>query len=152
MVKLGQEFRISCAFCASALSIVRPYFNFHFDDLTNIPALIQGRQPFRHILGPLLVSIHFGAGQGQIQQITGKGLPVSHAGRAKAAVVRLAARHDMLDVRFPGAGEAPAGVRPVDAPPHLVDDLRLYTLWIRVVVRVVWRATVFREQSGGTSE
>ena len=28
MAKLGQEFRISCAFCASALSIVRPYFNF----------------------------------------------------------------------------------------------------------------------------
>ena len=62
--------------------------------------------------------------------------------------MRLAARHDMLDVRFPGAGEAPAGVRPVDASPHLVDDPGLHTLWIRVVVLVVWRATVFRGNRG----
>ena len=67
-------------------------------------------------------------------------------GRVQAAVVRLDARHEMLNISFAGAGEVPTGVRNVVASFHPVDGLRLQDLWIGVIVRVVWGATVFRSK------
>ena len=52
--------------------------------------------------------------------------------------------HEMLNISFASAGEAPAGVRNVDASSHPVDGLRLQNLWVGEIVRIVWGATEFR--------
>ena len=113
-------------------------------DLVDIPALIHRRQPFGHILGYLVVPVEGGAGQGEIEQVAAEGPPGGAVGGAQAAVMRLAARHDMFDVRLAGAGEIAPGIRAVDAAALLGDDLRLDTLRVRIVVGVVGRTAIFR--------
>ena len=89
--------------------------------------------------------VHAGAGQGEIEQVAAKGASWCCAvGGAQAAVVRFAAGDDVLDVGLSDTGEIGAGVRAVDAVSLLGDDVGLDTLRIRIVVRVVVRAAVFR--------
>lgn len=116
----------------------------HLHDLVHVPALVQRRQPLRQVLVDLLVPVHAGAGQGEVEQVAGEGAFGVAVPAAQAAVVRLAAGDDVLDVGVSDAGEVGAGVRAVDAPALLVDDMRLDTLRIGIVVRIIVRAAIFR--------
>ena len=78
---------------------------FDLHDPIHVPALVQGRQPFGQVLGDLLVPVHTGAGQGEVEQVVGEGAPGVAAGGAEAAVVRFAAGDDVFDVRLADAGE-----------------------------------------------
>lgn len=63
-------------------------------DPIHVPALVQGRQPFGQVLVDLLVSVHAGAGQGEVKQVVGEGAPGAAVGGAEAAIVRFAAGDD----------------------------------------------------------
>ena len=91
-------------------------------DLVHVPTLVQGRQPFGQVLGDLLVSVHAGAGQGEIEQVAAESLPGGAVHGAQAAVMRFAAGDDVFYVGLAGAGEIGAGVRAVDAAALLGDD------------------------------
>ena len=117
-------------------------------DPVHVPALVQGRQPLRQVLVDLLVPVHAGAGQGEVEQVVGEGAPGVAAGAAEAAVVRLATGYDVFDVRLSDAGEIGAGVRAVDAVALLVDDMGLDALGVGIEVRVVVRAAVFGLDAG----
>ena len=102
-------------------------------DLVDVPALIQRRQPFGHVLGDLLVPVEGRAGQGEVEQVVGERPPGGVVGSAEAAVVGLAAGDDVFYVGLAGAGEIATAIWAVDAASLLGYDLGLDTLRVRIV-------------------
>ena len=136
-------------FCGCGLGPVHREIVFAFDhhDLVHVPARVQGGQPLGYVLVDLLVSVHTGAGQGEVKQVASECAPGVVVGGAEAAVVGFAAGDDVFDVSFAAVGEVAAGVRAVYAAALLGDDLGLDALGVRVVVGVVVRAAVFGHDS-----
>ena len=136
-------------YCGCGLGPVHRKIVLAFDhhDLVHVPALVHGRQPLGYVLVDLLVSVHAGAGQGEVEQIASECAPGVAVGGAEAAVVAFAAGDDVFDVSFAAVGEVAAGVRAVYAAALLGDDLGLDALGVGVVVGVVVRAAVFGHDS-----
>ena len=83
----------------------------HLDDAARKPAVVEVREPFRRVLRALMGAVDRGAGQGQVEQVTGKLPPGGGVRRAQPAVMGLRAGDDVLDVGLGGAGEPGAGCR-----------------------------------------
>ena len=75
----------------------------HLDDAARKPAVVEVREPFRRVLRALVGAVDRGAGQGQVEQVSGKLTPGGGIRRAQAAVMGLRAGDDVLDVGLGGA-------------------------------------------------
>ena len=69
-----------------------------------------GRSPLARLLAP----VHLGRGQGEVPKVRREPGPGRRVRRAKPGIVRLTRRHDVLNVRLTGRGEARARVGAVE--------------------------------------
>ena len=120
----------------------QPVLALHLDHARRVPAAVARRHPLGQILRYLLVLVQHRVRQRQVQHIAGERPPRRPVGRAQAALMRLAAGDDMIDIDLCHARERLARVRAVDASAHRRHDLRFHALGIIVVVGVVGDTTV----------
>ena len=90
-----------------------PVVALRLEDPSREPAPVPVREPLRRVLAGLLVTVHLGGGEGEVLEIPSEPRPSRPVRRAKAGIVSLARRDDMLNVALPRRG---AKHRPVYGP------------------------------------
>ena len=110
-------------------------------------------QPLGRVQVPLLIAVHSGGREREVQQVGGEPPTRRIVSGAQAAVVSLGASHDVLDVRLSLAVEPTPRVRTVDpAQRQRIDDLVFNRLRVRIILRVVGRAAPFWHDGQTTSQ